>query len=280
MGYMFEAILAALFIRRGCICATPRAGSWGVQAALVLVVLGMFANAMSLAAAESSSKMRGRIQIDSNNDSRQPDLARAVVFFDAHPNLQSHDDNNQRPHMTQKNKGFTPNLLVVSAGTTVEFPNGDPYSHNVFSRSRPAQFDLDRYPQGVSKSYRFDNVGMVQLFCNIHPQMRAVILVVPNRHFARADADGRFEVHGLPQGDYTLVAWHERTGSRRLNVSVGPAATQEIVVPLQVRPSRVGHRSVRRRNHTANVERGLGLKQERLNLPVVHESHSAPQASR
>ena len=260
-----------------CFVNTFRRRNSGVVGVGVLVVLWMFADTVTAA---ESSRLRGRIRIKDSDNSQESDLGRAIVFLDNHANLHSRDTEDDRPQIVQKNKQFVPNLLVVSAGTTVEFPNRDPYSHNVFSRSSAAQFDLDRYPQGVSKSYRFDNVGMVQLFCNIHPKMRAVILVVPNRHFARADAEGRFEVQNVPQGEYTLVAWHERSGSKRVPVVVGPAPMQEIVVPLVARPSRLGNRAARRRRHTANVERGLSLKRERLNLPVVQQSHPAPPSSR
>src|SRR5687767_12275764 len=141
-------------------------------------------------AVRRSASIEGRLEIPSGG---AHDLAGAVVFLDAHPALSAEPPKNgEHPQIAQRNKAFQPALLVVSRGTTVEFPNWDPFSHNVFSRSRAAQFDLDRYEQGASKSYTFNNPGVVQLFCNIHPQMKAVLVVTPNRCFTRADSEGRF----------------------------------------------------------------------------------------
>src|SRR5436190_1167396 len=78
-----------------------------------------------------------------------------------------------------------------------------------------AQFDLDRYGQGQSKSVPFNNVGLAQIFCNIHPQMKASLLVVPNRYFARADAEGHFAIHDVPPGRYVLIGWGLRSGEQR-----------------------------------------------------------------
>ena len=159
------------------------------------------------------------------------------------------------------------------------FPNWDPYSHNVFSRSRAAQFDLDRYSQGVSKSYTFNSVGMVQLFCNIHPQMRAVLLVVPNRHFTLADDKGHFALNGVPPGEYALVTWHSRAGARRQSVVFDSPSTPGIEVTLSSRPRRTRSPSKRSRR-AQGVERGLGLKRERLNLPVVQDSQRVSSPGR
>jgi len=227
-------------------------------------------------AVETPLTVRGRVNIVESEDFRSPDLSRVVVFLDEHPDLPPLAANQPTPQMVQENKAFHPNLLVVSRGTSVEFPNKDPFSHNVFSRSQAARFDLDRYPKGVSKSYRFNTVGLIQLFCNIHPQMRAVILVVPNRYFSRADSQGRFAIEDVPAGTYSLVYWHERTGALRETIEVNRESAGENAVSLTQRQPQRSNPTPHQRRPTGD-ERGLGVKRERLNLPVVRESHPDPQ---
>ncbi len=228
--------------------------------------------------AEQTFALSGTVNIQTS-DSRPVDLGRTVVFLEEHPSLRPRDIEGERPQIEQIAKEFIPNLLVVSRGTTVEFPNRDPYTHNVFSRSSNAAFDLDRYPQGVSKSYTFHNIGIVQLLCNIHPNMRAIVVVVPNHHFARADRQGRFALPKLPSGEYSLVAWHALAGAQRQTIEVGNHINNHLAISLVARPRRLTRSTARRRPAPAGVERGLGVRRERLNLPVVRESHVAPQSS-
>jgi plastocyanin len=231
--------------------------------------------AVSSVWSQETTTIRGVVRADDPVSVR--DLSRGVVFLEAHPNLAHDQSSRDRPHITQKNRAFIPDLLVIPRGTTVEFPNGDPFHHNVFSKSRAAQFDLDRYPQGQSKSYTFEQVGLVQLFCNIHPEMRAVIVVVPNRYFTRCDAEGRFELPGVPPGRYTLAAWHEHTGRQQLPIEAG-VSSAPIMMTL---PRAAARRTVdtRPRGSHEGVQQGLGIKRERLNLPVVQGTHPAETGS-
>ena len=125
------------------------------------------------------------------------------------------------PQLRQQNKTFQPKLLVVTEGTEVEFPNDDVVFHNVFSLSRGNQFDLGVYRQGSSKTVRFSNAGVVDVFCNIHPDMIASIVVVQNSHFARVGEDGKFKLQ-LPPGKYTLVAYWAKGVTERKDVEVAP----------------------------------------------------------
>jgi plastocyanin len=136
--------------------------------------------------------LRGQVAVAGSWDVQKPDLSRVVIYLasdaalDAAPHPQGHAT------VSQKNKAFSPNFTVIPRGTDVEFPNWDCFDHNVFSVSKAAPaFDLDRYPKGQSKTRTFDKVGVVQVFCNIHPQMRAIIFVTPNICFTRADAQGQ-----------------------------------------------------------------------------------------
>jgi plastocyanin len=108
----------------------------------------------------------------------------------------------------QVRKQFVPSWAVIQRGTTVEFPNMDKIYHNVFSPSTGNSFDLGLYNSTSSaKAHTFSDPGSVDIFCNIHPQMAASILVVPNRHFAKVRPDGAFEINDVPGGKRKVVAW-------------------------------------------------------------------------
>lgn len=135
--------------------------------------------------------------------------------------------------MRQQGERFVPHVLPVVRGTTVDFPNEDVVFHNVFSLSSARSFDLGRYPRGGSKSILFDRVGTVQVFCHIHSDMSAIVLVLPNPFFARPDSTGHFALD-VPAGDYIVTGWHERIRpiTRRLHVEPGRTQTVDFDIPL------------------------------------------------
>lgn len=137
----------------------------------------------------------------------------------------------------QVNETFLPHVLPVLVGSTVRFPNEDPFFHNVFSLSRARTFDLGRFPQGASKSVVFNRAGVVQVFCHIHSDMTAVILVRDNPFFTVPDGDGRFRLDGIPPGTYRAVVWHERIRPYAASVTISPgqATGIEFTIPLTER---------------------------------------------
>ncbi|HWE51886.1 MAG TPA: hypothetical protein VG273_18980 [Bryobacteraceae bacterium] len=118
--------------------------------------------------------------------------------------------------MLQKNKMFTPHVLPITTGATVDFPNADPIFHNAFSSYSGQIFDVGLYPPGTSRSVRFARPGVVRVFCNIHPAMSAIILVLNTPYFATTAKDGSFEMN-LPPGDYDLRVFHERATEQTLS---------------------------------------------------------------
>ena len=114
------------------------------------------------------------------------------------------------PRMVQKNKTFEPHVLIVQVGPQIQFPNEDPFFHNVFSLFNGKRFDLGLYAAGSSKTVPFDRAGISYLFCNIHPEMSAVILSVESPYFALSDRAGRVAIAGVPDGRYQLEVWYER----------------------------------------------------------------------
>jgi plastocyanin len=114
-----------------------------------------------------------------------------------------------RYRLVQHNKRFEPGLLVVPVGSTVDFPNLDPWFHNVFSLYRGKRFDLGLYQAGSQKSVKFDRSGPSYLFCNIHPEMTGVVLAIDSNLFSISDKSGRYTIARVPPGKYTLRIWHE-----------------------------------------------------------------------
>lgn len=138
-----------------------------------------------------------------------------------------------RAEIRQVDEEFVPHLVAVTTGSTVDFPNDDLVFHNVFSLSRAETFDLGRYPQGHSKSRTFNVPGLVKVFCHLHSQMSAIVLVLDHPYFAIPDADGRFSI-AVPAGDYEVAAWHERVGEvdRRASVTAGRATSLTFSLPI------------------------------------------------
>jgi hypothetical protein len=116
-----------------------------------------------------------------------------------------------RPHyrLVQHNKRFEPGLLVVPVGGVVDFPNLDPWFHNVFSLYRGKRFDLGLYQAGSQRSVRFDRIGPSYLFCNIHPEMTGVVLAIDSDLFAISDKSGHYVIAGVAPGKYVMHVWYE-----------------------------------------------------------------------
>jgi plastocyanin len=129
----------------------------------------------------------------------------------------------------QVRKQFVPNWAVIQRGTTVEFPNTDSVYHNVFSQSSGNSFDLGLYNStSAAKNHTFSEPGSVDIFCNIHPQMAASILVVPNRHFAKVKPDGSFEINDVPGGKRKVVAWAPGSRLAVQWVELNPGETADV----------------------------------------------------
>jgi len=136
--------------------------------------------------------------------------------------------------MQQLNRRFTPDLLVVPVGATIQFPNMDPIFHNIFSLSKPKSFDLGAYNKGESRSVVFTKPGVVYVYCHLHPNMEATIVVTPNRWYARSDPSGQFRIPNVPPGHYTVVAWHKAAGFFRKQIVIEPGhgAVADFFIPI------------------------------------------------
>jgi len=141
--------------------------------------------------------------------------------------------------LVQKGKQFIPHLLVVPTGTSVEFPNLDPFFHNVFSLFNGQRFDLGLYEAGSTRSVRFDREGVSYIFCNIHPEMGAIVLALSTPYFAVSDAAGEIVIHNVTPGRYEVSFWSENAPAASLaalkheiTVSSEGAQLGSIVLPV------------------------------------------------
>jgi len=144
----------------------------------------------------------------------------------------------QIPQMVQRNKSFQPRILVVPAGSMVEFPNRDPFFHNVFSLFEGKRFDLGLYEAGTSRTVRFDRPGISYIFCNIHPEMNAVVITIATPLYAISTPDGQLSLAGVPYGRYRLHVWSESMGPedaqpqvREVTIAANPSSLGVIRVP-------------------------------------------------
>jgi hypothetical protein len=120
------------------------------------------------------------------------------------------------PQLVQRNKTFEPHVLIVRLGTMVEFPNQDPFFHNIFSLYDGRRFDLGLYESGTKRSVKFDRPGVSFLFCNIHAEMSAVVLSVDTPYFALSDRNGNVAIRNVPDGRYEMHVWFERSAPEQL----------------------------------------------------------------
>jgi len=122
-----------------------------------------------------------------------------------------------------RSKTLVPHVLVVPVGSTVKFPNEDFVTHNIFSVSPNNKFDLGLYRRGTGKSNKFTTAGIVNVYCNVHPQMSAVLQVVDSPYYTQADEKGEYSLLDVVPGKYRLVAWNETGGSARSEIEVDSA---------------------------------------------------------
>jgi plastocyanin len=171
-------------------------------AALAATVL-----APASAAAQRIATVSGKVVLLDKGNRPATDVGQAVVWLEsARPAAPAP----VAAQIVAADKEFRPRVVVVTVGSQVAFPNGDPFDHNVFSLSEEGPFDLGLYSRGVTKSMQFKRPGIIRVYCNVHAQMSAFVVVRDSPYYAQPGADGAFTMAGVPPGVYTLRAWHER----------------------------------------------------------------------
>ena len=196
--------------------------------------------AITLGSLATAGDVVGRVELTEKGGKKATDLSDVVVYVEG----SKAKPKPAKEVLTMKSKAFAPHVLAIGTGTTVEFPNEDPILHNVFSLSGEG-FDLGLYKRPKSGSRVFDKPGVYTVYCNIHPQMSATVVVRDNPYFTTVARDGAFRLAGLPAGEYKIIAFHERAGEGA-PVAVKVAATGEATANLSLDATsykRVAHKN-------------------------------------
>src|SRR5256885_1768874 len=198
----------------GCVCLLLASTVVAPQASQQLRGAGAIRGRVELGhVAQTIERRPGISDLGAPLDRDVPDLRRSVVYLESAPRGAFDPGQTTPASMDQRNETFVPHVVAITAGTVVDFPNSDRFYHNVFSLSKAARFDLGRYAKGKSKSVRFDQPGIVRVFCEIHSHMNAFILVFAHPFFAMTDADSRYRINNVPAGTYNVIAWNEGVAS-------------------------------------------------------------------
>jgi plastocyanin len=179
-------------------------------------------------AAQPAALVSGRVELRDTKDSavrKKMDFSGVVVWLEPTAGKAPLAPA-AHARMIQKDKTFTPHILAIPMGTTVDFPNFDPIFHNAFSNYDGKVFDVGLYPPGTSRGVLFPRQGIVRVFCNIHETMSAVIAVLDTPYFDTTKKDGSFQIAGVPAGEYRLHVFHERATAATLD-----AAERRVTVP-------------------------------------------------
>ncbi len=185
--------------------------------------------AVAIAAPCPAGSITGSVSVTDKGGRPASDLQETVVYLEGARSPQA------RPpaeRIVMRGKAFQPHVVVVPAGGSVAFPNEDPILHNAFSVSGENRFDLDLYKRPQSKAWVFPKPGVVRVYCNIHPQMSAIVVVADSTYYGKAGRDGSFSLLDVPAGKYLLKAWHERGGETSQAISVpaeGTASAQLVL---------------------------------------------------
>ena len=197
------------------------------------VALGSITGVVDVRLPLSRESARPSVRKLGSPDARgRPDRTQSVVYLEMAPQGAFEARPVGRAVLDQRQETFVPYALPVTVGTTVQFPNSDPIYHNVFSFSKPKRFDLGRYPQGRTRTVRFDRPGIVRVFCEIHSHMSAFILVFSHQYFASTDTSGRYRIDAVPPGVYDVSVWTD--GEARMSKSVTVRAGESVELDFVV----------------------------------------------
>jgi hypothetical protein len=193
--------------------------------------------ALLLAADASAGSLSGRVSFQTKRG-QNPAVNETLVWLEPQGNVRVTKPAPARYQMITRGKLLIPHVLAIPLGSTVEFPNDDPISHNLFSLSTANGFDLGLYRKGSGKAHKFDTPGIVNVYCNVHPNMSAVIHVMPTPYYTFADGSGVYTFGDVPSGRYRLVAWNEQGGTADTLVDVGGGTPTAAALTLDSRSYR------------------------------------------
>lgn len=183
----------------------------------------------------------GRVRVLTADGQPRDRADHLVLFLEGLPRQPAPP--NRRVEITQRDRTFRPDLLVVPVGTTVSFPNHDTVFHNIFSLSKPQPFDLELYGPGETRMQQLGHAGLVKIYCNIHPEMVAHIVVLEHGSAVTATPGGFFCISDLPDGEFKLRCWSEFGGDQEQSVMLGGQLATRLDLQVQETKRRLPHRN-------------------------------------
>ena len=196
---------------------------------LAVQAVAVFGAALLLAGASLAGEIKGKVSVEGIKSADN-----IAVYVDTIPD-KKFDPPAQHPLIDQVKMSFSPHVVVVLQGTTVDFLNSDPVGHNVYwpsiSGNKKLSHNLGTWPKGEKKSFQFNDLGVASLLCNVHPEMNGYVVVVATPYFAVTDKSGNYEIKNVPPGKYTLKTWSENGKPTTLAVEVtASGATADLTV--------------------------------------------------
>jgi plastocyanin len=199
------------------------------------LAVALFASVFNSQPARAQGVVSGTVRILERGTSSTKDVDDAVVFVDGGGIVVRSGTTLDASAVDMTGREFVPHVAIVRAGGHVDYPNKDPFSHNVFSNSALGAFDLGLYRTGASKSATFQRSGVYAIYCNIHARMVNFVLAVSTPYVTRVHADGTFIIKGVPPGTYKLHVWHERAPELVQPLVVSASGTESLTIALDAR---------------------------------------------
>jgi len=203
------------------------------------LLLRALAPLVIVSAAHAQGEVSGQITLLEAKSTAKHDVAAAVVYLEPVSKRGARYDRPTGDYSSasidMRNREFVPHTQIVRAGGSVEFPNSDPFSHNVFSNTSLGAFDLGLYRRGQSRAATFPRAGVYSIYCNIHSAMVSFVIAVPTKDFARANTDGKFAMPAVAAGSYLLHVWHERTPEIVEEIEVPATGLRTLAITLDTR---------------------------------------------
>lgn len=183
------------------------------------VLAGAFVIAAAPSAARAQNTVSGQVVVLEQGGDQAEDLGHSVIYLEPAGGAKGRLATTNTSIALQARQ-FAPAVRVVTEGSKIEFPNQDPFTHNVFSKAPQGPFDTESYGKNKTRDNTFKSAGVYPLYCNVHPKMMAFVVAVKTPYFTQAKDDGKFSIEKVPAGSYKIHVWHDRGGEQTADLVV------------------------------------------------------------